>query len=67
MVDHLKIHKTAAENTEFQQAYRSMRAGEARMIRSPLSLIDAIAWDLRVFFFKLRFRKELAMTDQTLL
>ena len=37
------------------------------MIRSPLSLIDAIAWDLRVFFFKLRFRKELAMTDQTLL
>ena len=56
-------------NTEFQQAYRNMKAEEARMIRSPLSLIDAIYWDLRVLLFKLRFRREIAMamTDQTLL
>ena len=55
--------RNATENTEFQLAYKNLIADADKRRLKPMSLLDAISWDLRVLFFKLKFRKELAMTD----
>jgi len=55
---------TAADNVKFQRACKNLIAEYDRIFRKSLSLFDTIMWDLRVFVFKIRFRKEIASMDE---
>ena len=57
--------KTATEDTEFQRACRNLVLEHDRLFERSLCLINVAMWNLRVFAFKLRFRKELAVLNET--